>query len=361
MESPVRSTIKYQVPPPRDSKKAGYSVLLFGPVCTHKQQQEPYPQPEGAGKRPSLLHWGELQHMAAELGSYKQAHTSPPPLTLGNSRVVEGPAPLKELGSRAQAMRGSEPRLSLAGIGSSRPPATTATQTTLHRPLMDLPAGGEPTGRRTHVAYFGLSPAGSRGQRPGHQALACEPQPQAWLQGGAPGSTNACERTSFVFLRQELPVRLSNIMKEVNLLPARLLSTPSVQLVQSWYIQSLMEILHFLDRNPDDQRVLEAFVEVLEAIRNRHNEVVPTMAQGVIEYKDTFGQQDVVTDHNIQYFLDRFYTSRISIRMLINQHTLVFNGNTNPAHPNTIGCIDSICDVTEVVQDDILESSSQAE
>ncbi|KAI3363538.1 hypothetical protein L3Q82_012133 [Scortum barcoo] len=52
--------------------------------------------------------------MAAELGSYKQAHTSSPPLTLGNSRVVEGPAPLKELGSRAQAMRG--------GIGSSEAP-----------------------------------------------------------------------------------------------------------------------------------------------------------------------------------------------------------------------------------------------
>ncbi|KAI3364866.1 hypothetical protein L3Q82_001057 [Scortum barcoo] len=52
----------------------------------------------------------------AELGSYEQAHTSspPPPLTLGNSRVVEGPAPLKELGSRAQAMRG--------GIGSSEAP-----------------------------------------------------------------------------------------------------------------------------------------------------------------------------------------------------------------------------------------------
>lgn len=62
-------------------------------------------------------------------------------------------------------------------------------------------------------------------------------------------------------------------------------------------------------------------MEVLETIRNRHNEVVPTMAQGVIEYKDSFGQQDAVTDHNIQYFLDRFYTSRISIRMLINQHS----------------------------------------
>lgn len=62
------------------------------------------------------------------------------------------------------------------------------------------------------------------------------------------------------------------------------------------------------------------FVESLETIRNRHNDVVPTMAQGVIEYKDAFGQ-DPVTSQNIQYFLDRFYMSRISIRMLINQHS----------------------------------------
>lgn len=48
------------------------------------------------------------------------------------------------------------------------------------------------------------------------------------------GSINACEKTSFVFLRQELPVRLSNIMKEINLLPDKLLTTQSVQMVQSW-------------------------------------------------------------------------------------------------------------------------------
>ncbi|KAK3530227.1 hypothetical protein QTP86_020143, partial [Hemibagrus guttatus] len=34
--------------------------------------------------------------------------------------------------------------------------------------------------------FFGLCPAESRRQRLGHQALACVPQPQAWLQGGAP-------------------------------------------------------------------------------------------------------------------------------------------------------------------------------
>ncbi|KAK3572521.1 hypothetical protein QTP86_034309 [Hemibagrus guttatus] len=34
--------------------------------------------------------------------------------------------------------------------------------------------------------FFGLFPAKSHRQRLGHQALACMPQPQAWLQGGAP-------------------------------------------------------------------------------------------------------------------------------------------------------------------------------
>ncbi|XP_030630049.1 pyruvate dehydrogenase (acetyl-transferring) kinase isozyme 2, mitochondrial isoform X3 [Chanos chanos] len=164
------------------------------------------------------------------------------------------------------------------------------------------------------------------------------------------GSSNACEKTSFVFLRQELPVRLSNIMKEINLLPDQLLTTPSVQMVQSWYIHSLMEILEFLERRPDDHRVLEEFVEALVKIRNRHNDVVPTMAQGVIEYKEAFGQ-DPVTNQNIQYFLDRFYMSRISIRMLINQHTLLFEGTANPLHPNTIGGIDPHCEVAEVVKD----------
>ncbi|XP_048871174.1 pyruvate dehydrogenase (acetyl-transferring) kinase isozyme 2, mitochondrial isoform X1 [Brienomyrus brachyistius] len=164
------------------------------------------------------------------------------------------------------------------------------------------------------------------------------------------GSTNACEKTSFAFLRQELPVRLSNIMKEINLLPSRLLTTPSVQLVQSWYIQSLMEILEFLDKSSEDHKVLGDFVETLVNIRNRHNDVVPTMAQGVIEYKEAFSQ-DPVTNQNIQYFLDRFYMSRISIRMLINQHTLIFDGTTNPAHPNTIGSIDPNCHVAEVVRD----------
>ncbi|KAJ1101285.1 hypothetical protein NDU88_006357 [Pleurodeles waltl] len=164
------------------------------------------------------------------------------------------------------------------------------------------------------------------------------------------GSANGCEKTSFMFLRQELPVRLANIMREIDILPDPLLGTPSVQLVQSWYVHSLMEMIEFQDRNSDDQRALSDFTETLVTIRNRHNNVVPTMAQGVLEYKEAFGV-DPVTNQNVQYFLDRFYMSRISIRMLINQHTLLFDGSTNPAHPKHIGSIDPFCDVVEVVND----------
>lgn len=164
------------------------------------------------------------------------------------------------------------------------------------------------------------------------------------------GSANACEKTSFVFLRQELPVRLANIMKEVDFLPDKMLCTPSLQLLQSWYAQSLMEIVEFQEKNPDDGKVLSNFTEALVNIRNRHNNVIPTMAQGVIEYKESFGV-DPVTNQNVQYFLDRFYMSRISIRMLINQHTLIFEGSRNPAHPKHIGSIDPNCDVVEVVKD----------
>nr|XP_020469906.1 pyruvate dehydrogenase kinase, isozyme 4 isoform X1 [Monopterus albus] len=164
------------------------------------------------------------------------------------------------------------------------------------------------------------------------------------------GSANACEKTSFVFLRQELPVRLANIMKEIDLLPDKLLSTPSLKLLTSWYSQSLLELVDFLERDPDDKAVLTNFTQTLVNIRNRHNNVVPTMAQGVVEYKEAFGV-DPVTNQNVQYFLDRFYMSRISTRMLMNQHTLIFNGSVNPAHPKHIGSIDPSCDVVEVVKD----------
>ena len=73
------------------------------------------------------------------------------------------------------------------------------------------------------------------------------------------------------------------------------------------------------------------------------------MAQGVIELKETHQVQQKM-EHSIQYFLHRFYMSRISIRMLINQHATLF-GMDRPGHPRHIGCVDPNCEVNSVVLD----------
>ncbi|XP_046404546.1 pyruvate dehydrogenase (acetyl-transferring) kinase, mitochondrial isoform X1 [Ischnura elegans] len=160
---------------------------------------------------------------------------------------------------------------------------------------------------------------------------------------------NASERRSFVFLRKELPVRLANIMKEIHLLPENLLRMPSVALVNDWYMQSFSEILQFEKGNSEEDKTLERFCEMLVKIRNRHSNVVQTMAQGVLELKESH-EVDQQTENSIQYFLDRFYMSRISIRMLINQHTLLFGSELN-GHNRHIGCIDPHCDLSSVVRD----------
>ncbi|XP_050358677.1 pyruvate dehydrogenase (acetyl-transferring) kinase, mitochondrial [Nymphalis io] len=169
---------------------------------------------------------------------------------------------------------------------------------------------------------------------------------------------NACERKSFLFLRKELPVRLANIMKEIALLPENLLRMPSVGLVNQWYERSFEEIIEFEKKEPEPP-VLSQFCERLVLIRNRHADVVQTMAQGVLELKESHEVEPGI-ENSIQYFLDRFYMSRISIRMLINQHTLLFgeqlgarqasvNGMGNGGRH--VGSIDPACDVAAVVRD----------
>uniref|UniRef100_A0A8C1PX53 Protein-serine/threonine kinase n=1 Tax=Cyprinus carpio TaxID=7962 RepID=A0A8C1PX53_CYPCA len=125
------------------------------------------------------------------------------------------------------------------------------------------------------------------------------------------GRENACEKTSYMFLQKELEVRLANTMREVTLLPANLQSQISIKLVESWLYSTLFLFI-LTEEN--------WFVSILIKIRNRHNDMVPTMAQGVIEYKEKFGFDPFISS-NVQYFLDLFYTNRISFRMLNNQHS----------------------------------------
>ncbi|XP_055693032.1 pyruvate dehydrogenase (acetyl-transferring) kinase, mitochondrial [Lutzomyia longipalpis] len=161
---------------------------------------------------------------------------------------------------------------------------------------------------------------------------------------------NACEKKSYLFLRKELPVRLANIMQEIALLPQQLLRAPSVAMVSQWYHKSFEEIINYEKIDPTSD-ILKRFVGDLKGIRDRHSDVVQTMALGILEMKENHrGDMEPGMETSIQYFLDRLYMSRISIRMLINQHTILF-GTHQPDPGKHIGCIDPMCNPTAVVRD----------
>ncbi|XP_055351417.1 pyruvate dehydrogenase (acetyl-transferring) kinase, mitochondrial-like [Paramacrobiotus metropolitanus] len=170
-----------------------------------------------------------------------------------------------------------------------------------------------------------------------------------------------CARSSFEFLRRELLVRLANIMKEIHLLPESLLSQSSTKIVQHWYEQSFFEVLNYEHADPHDPEIIKKFTADLTTIRNRHAGVVETMAQGVVELKNSAeGLVDSATRSSIQYFLDRFYMMRISIRMLINQHTILFGGE-KPFSAQHVGTIDPECDLQAVVDDAYVNARSLCE
>lgn len=66
----------------------------------------------------------------------------------------------------------------------------------------------------------------------------------------------------------------------------------------------------------------------LSKIKKRHDATVATMAQGVQEWKNT--HKTVFVNSQIQTFLDRFYMSRIGIRMLMGQQMALNMAQKSP-------------------------------
>lgn len=92
------------------------------------------------------------------------------------------------------------------------------------------------------------------------------------------------------------------------------------------------------------------FARTLEKIKRRHDGVVTTVAQGILEYKRK--RQRMQIDHTIQSFLDRFYMSRIGIRMLIGQH-IALTDQRSHSDENFVGVICTKTNVRELAEEAI--------
>uniref|UniRef100_A0A0E0D161 Protein-serine/threonine kinase n=1 Tax=Oryza meridionalis TaxID=40149 RepID=A0A0E0D161_9ORYZ len=132
------------------------------------------------------------------------------------------------------------------------------------------------------------------------------------------------------FLRRELPIRIARRALDLDSLPFGLSTKPAILKVRDWYLDSFRDLRCFPEvRNWDDEL---AFTEMIKMIRVRHNNVVPTMALGVRQLKKDLGGTKAFPPgiDEIHQFLDRFYMSRIGIRMLIGQHVALHEPDPEP-------------------------------
>ena len=92
---------------------------------------------------------------------------------------------------------------------------------------------------------------------------------------------------------------------------------------------------------------LKNFNEALSIIRRRHLDTVPLMARAVMKL-NTSGNLTEGINFTIQYFLNRLYTNRISIHMLISHYNALC-GQTKTV-TGMVGTIDQQCDLTQVAR-----------
>lgn len=144
------------------------------------------------------------------------------------------------------------------------------------------------------------------------------------------------------FLHAELPLRLAHRVRELTELPHGLAHMPSVVSVREMYENSFCDIIESgAPRDCDEER---EFSDMLYRIRTRHDDVVRLIARGVIELKEDCGKGGGCME--IRSFLDRFYMSRIGIRVLMSHHLELGNEREGMA-----GVINRFCRPASLIED----------
>lgn len=153
------------------------------------------------------------------------------------------------------------------------------------------------------------------------------------------------------FLHKELPIRIARRAVDLDTLPYGLSQKPAVLKVRDWYLESFRDLRAFPEiKDSEDEN---EFTQMIKAIKVRHNNVVPMMALGVQQLKKGLGPRVGCEDlHEIHQFLDRFYMTRIGIRMLIGQHVELHNPNPSPEIIGYINTKMSPVEVARAASDD---------
>ncbi|KAG0211480.1 hypothetical protein BGX28_007841 [Mortierella sp. GBA30] len=148
------------------------------------------------------------------------------------------------------------------------------------------------------------------------------------------------------YVRTELPVRLAHRIRDFQNLPFIVGTNPHIELVYDLYWQAFEK----LSKVPEIRTLEEndAFCELVKGLLNDHLVVIPQLALGIMECSKHIPAQQ------IDQFMNKMLRSRISRRVLAEQHISLTANYNSPNHMMTdrgfIGIIYTHCNPREIVE-----------
>lgn len=151
------------------------------------------------------------------------------------------------------------------------------------------------------------------------------------------------------FIYNELPIRFSRRIKELEELPLELDNKHEIFEIRNWYIKSLDDITSV--NMPTNMENCENFKETISNIYERHSSTLITMAGGISKLKSSN-----LINNNIDYFLTKFYYNRTKTRFLIRNYLDYYKKKDN-----LIGSLHTNCNINDIVKDVELDLITMAE
>lgn len=112
------------------------------------------------------------------------------------------------------------------------------------------------------------------------------------------------------YLYNQMPIRLAKRIKDLELFPFETNNT--INNVRKWYINSFIDFRSYDKTNFSN----ESFLKLVETIYNRHNLTFIYMAKGISDLRKV----NKLNNIDVNEVLNRFYLSRIGIRLLLNHY-----------------------------------------
>jgi len=144
------------------------------------------------------------------------------------------------------------------------------------------------------------------------------------------------------FMISELKVRLAHKVIELNNLPYGLNDSPFIEKVSNLYVKSFEKINKIKEVN--DLNTAHKLVNQLCLIKEGHKFLEYDISRAILNLIETNNNE---YDFNIDNFLDKFYNSRIGIRIIISQYLSVFK--------KELSIIDENCNPNKIINEAIEE------